>query len=156
MSKAVQDFVDLLRALSARNAKFLVVGGYALGQHGHPRATGDLDIWVEASPENAPRVHHALAEFGAPIRDLSVDELASPGIVFQMGAAPYRIDILTELSGIDFATAWARRVTGRIGDEPCPVIGIEDLIRNKRATGRPKDVLDAQVLESLTAGHRRS
>lgn len=156
MSRAVQDFVDLLRVLSARNARFLVVGGYALGQHGHPRATGDLDIWVEASPENARRVHGALAEFGAPIRDLSVDELAAPGIVFQMGAAPYRIDILTEISGVDFASAWTRRVTGRIGDEPCPVIGIEDLICNKRATGRPKDVLDAEVLEALAGRQRRS
>lgn len=149
MSKLAPDFIDLLRELSVRDARFLVVGGYALGQHGRPRATGDLDIWVEPSPANAARVHRALADFGAPLGDLTVEELSAPGIVFQMGSPPYRIDILTEISGVDFETAWARRLEGRFGDETWPVIGLEDLIRNKRATGRAKDLLDAEALERI-------
>jgi hypothetical protein len=149
MSKLAPDFIDLLRELSVREARFLVVGGYALGQHGRPRATGDLDIWVEASSTNALRVHRALAEFGAPLGDLTIEELSTPGIVFQMGAPPYRIDILTEISGVDFETAWTRRMEGRFGDESWPVIGLEDLIRNKRATGRAKDLLDAEALERV-------
>src|SRR5215510_5785228 len=96
------DFVDLLRAFNAADVRFLVVGAYALALHGRPRATGDLDVWIEATPENAPRVMGALAAFGAPLAQLSVDDFAREGIVYQLGVEPRRIDILTKLTGLSF------------------------------------------------------
>ncbi|HEX2571488.1 MAG TPA: hypothetical protein VH877_18150 [Polyangia bacterium] len=94
-----QDFLDLLRALCAADARFLVVGAYAVSYHSEPRTTGALDIWVEPTPENAGRVYQALAAFGAPLDELAVADLATPNIVFQMGVAPRRIDILTSSRG---------------------------------------------------------
>jgi len=141
------DFADLLRALSGADARYLIVGGYALGPHGVLRTTGDLDVWVEATLENAARVHAALAAFGAPLRDLSVQDLATPAIGFQMGVPPRRIDILTSVSGVEFGAAWPRRITVTVGGLSIPVIGREDLIANKRASGRPKDLLDVEALE---------
>lgn len=141
------DFVEMLSELSAAGAEFLVVGAHALASHGLPRATGDLDIWVRADDENAPRVLEALRRFGAPLFDLSLEDLSRPGTVFQIGTAPARIDILTGLSGLSFEEAWPRRTAVRIGELSVGVIGREDLIRNKRATGRPQDLVDADRLE---------
>ncbi len=141
-----QDFRDLLRALSAADARFLVVGAYAVSFHAEPRTTGDLDIWVEATPENAVRVHTALESFGAPLAELTVDDLATPGIVFQMGLPPRRIDILTSITGVDFADAWPARVAARYGDVDFSIIGRDALIANKRALARPKDLLDVDLL----------
>jgi hypothetical protein len=141
-----QDFLDLLQSFAARDVRFLIVGAYALGLHGRPRATGDLDIWVEASPENALRVFAALAEFGAPLTEVSVDDFSRPGIVFQMGLPPARIDILTGLSGVAFEAAWPHRVMAPFGPADAPFIGREAFVTNKRATGRAKDLGD---LESL-------
>src|SRR5690606_19854940 len=104
------DFLDLLSALSAANARFLIVGAYAVGVHGRPRATKDLDVWVEASPENAARVMDALRRFGAPLSELSEQDLATPGTGFMMGVPPRRIDVLTQISGVEFSEAWPRRV----------------------------------------------
>ncbi len=140
------DFADLLRALSARRARFLVVGAFAVTVHAEPRATGDIDLWVEPTPENAARVLAALRDFGAPLRNLSAEDLARRGTVFQMGVAPVRIDILTEIDGVTFESAWRSRVFARFGDVRTPVIGRAALIRNKLATGRPKDVLDVESL----------
>src|SRR3954469_3910962 len=100
------DFLDLLRALLGVEARFLVVGAYAVGVHGRPRATKDLDIWIESSAANAKRVIAALREFGAPLGDLSTDDLSKPGKGFKMGQPPRRIDILTEISGVSFRDAW--------------------------------------------------
>jgi len=141
------DFLDLLRALSDAEARFLVVGAYAVSFHSEPRATGDLDLWVDATPDNAPRVFAALAAFGAPLQDLTIEDLSQPGIVFQMGVAPRRIDILTSITGVLFGEAWPERVEGRYGDVRLPVLGRDALLRNKRALGRPKDLLDVEVLE---------
>jgi len=141
------DFVEMLSELSASGADFLVVGAHALAAHGHPRATGDLDVWVRADPENAPRVLEALRRFGAPLFDLSVEDLSRPGTVFQIGTAPARIDILTGVSGLTFEQAWPRRTTVKLGELSVGVIGREDLIRNKRATGRPQVLVDAAALE---------
>src|SRR5574339_875662 len=107
------DFVDLLRAFADAEVRYLVVGAYALAHHGRPRATGDLDIWVDASPSNAPRVMRALAAFGAPMNEITEDDFAQPGVVFQIGVPPGRIDVLTELSGVTFAEAWPEREPGR-------------------------------------------
>ena len=141
-----QDFLDLLRALSAHDVRFLIVGAYALAIHGRPRATGDLDVWIDATPDNAARLIAALAEFGAPTRELTTADFSIPGIVYQMGLPPYRIDILTELTGIRFAEAWPHRMRAPFGDLETDYIGREAFIRNKRATGRAKDLGDVEGL----------
>jgi hypothetical protein len=138
------DFVELLRALSAADVRFLIVGAYALALHGKPRATGDLDVWIDATPHNAPRVMRALASFGAPLTDVSVDDFSRPGVTYQIGVAPGRIDILTELTGITFDEAWPDRMRRSFGDVDVDFIGRAAFIRNKRATGRAKDLGDIE------------
>ena len=142
-----QDFVDLLRAFVDADVRFLVVGAYALALHGRPRGTGDLDVWVEAIPENAVRVMQALAAFGAPLADISVTDFSGPGVTYQMGVDPGRIDVLTDLTGLTFAEAWPGRVRHQFGDVDVDFIGRESFIRNKRATGRPKDLVDVDGLD---------
>jgi hypothetical protein len=141
------DFVDLLRAFVAHDVRFLVVGAYALALHGRPRATGDLDVWVEATPENAPRVVRALRAFGAPMRDIYEADFATPAAVVQLGVAPCRIDILTDLTGLTFADAWPDRVRCPFGGVDVDFIGREAFIRNKRATGRARDLADIEGIE---------
>ena len=141
-----QDFVDLLRAFAAADVRFLIVGAYALAHHGRPRATGDLDLWVDATPANAPRVMRALQAFGAPLQDVVERDFSQPGIVFQLGVSPARIDILTELTGLTFAEAWPTRESGRFGDLTVDFIGRDAFRRNKRATGRAKDLGDIDGL----------
>lgn len=142
-----QDFIDLLRAFVAAEVRFLIVGAYALAIHGRPRATGDLDVWVEATPANAPRVMRALAEFGAPLADLSEADLRRPGITYQIGVPPGRIDILTDLSGLTFVEAWTDRLRRPFGELDVDFIGRASFIRNKRATGRAKDLGDIEGME---------
>jgi hypothetical protein len=141
-----QDFVDLLREFGAADVRFLIVGAYALAVHGRPRATGDLDVWVETSPQNAARVFRALRTFGAPLDDVSETDFAREGIVYQIGLPPGRIDILTSLSGLTFADAWPGRVRARFGDIDADFIGLDAFIRNKKATGRAKDLGDIEGL----------
>src|SRR5437867_7963755 len=105
-----RDFVEMLCALSETGAEFIIVGAHALAAHGHPRATGDLDIWVRPSPENAPRVWQALAKFGAPLGELTLQDLQTPDVVFQIGVVPCRIDLLTSISGVAFEDGWANRL----------------------------------------------
>ena len=143
------DFRDLFAALNDAGARYLVVGGHALAFHAVPRFTKDLDVWVEPTPDNAGRVMSALVAFGAPLSDLSMDDLASTGNVYQIGVPPNRIDILTEVEGTTFQEAWSRRIGGTYGGITVQVIGINDLIINKRAVGRPQDLVDAELLESL-------
>lgn len=140
------DFVDLLRAFGAADVRFLIVGAYALAHHGRPRATGDLDVWVDATPANAPRVIRALAAFGAPLTDVTEHDFARPGVVVQIGVPPGRIDILTELTGLTFAEAWPDREAGRFGELEVDFLGREAFVRNKRATGRLKDLGDIEGL----------
>jgi hypothetical protein len=144
-----EDFLDLLSALSAAEARFLVVGGYAVGVHGRPRATKDLDVWVEASEENASKVIAALRAFGAPLGDLTERDLATPGTGFKMGEPPARIDILTQIEGVRFEQAWPRRIEASFGPVRCPVIGRDDLLANKRAAARAQDLADVAALERL-------
>ena len=142
-----QDFVDLLRAFIAADVRFLIVGAYALALHGRPRATGDLDVWVDATPRNAECVVRALAAFGAPLAEISTADFASEGVTYQIGVPPGRIDILTELTGLRFADAWADRVRKPFGEVDVDFIGRAAFIRNKRATGRPKDLGDIEGME---------
>jgi hypothetical protein len=143
------NFVEMLRELSATGADFLIVGGHALSAHGYVRATMDFDIWIRPTPENAPRVYQAVVRFGAPLHGLTVEDLATPGLIYQIGVKPERIDILTALSGVDFQKAWERRIQAVVDGSDYNVIGREDLIANKRASGRPIDLLDADTLERL-------
>jgi hypothetical protein len=141
-----RDFVEMLSALSAAGARFLIVGAHALAAHGAPRATGDLDIWIGASPDNAARVLDALRNFGAALFDLTLDDLSKPETVLQIGLPPSRIDIMSSISGVAFDHAWPRRLEIRIGDLDVGVIGREDFIANKTASGRPKDLMDLTLL----------
>jgi hypothetical protein len=142
------DFRDMLSALSDAGADFLVVGAYAMAAHGFPRATGDLDLWVRPTRENAQRVWEALAQFGAPKSQLRVEDFCTPEIVYQIGVAPRRIDILTSVSGVDFEVAWLNRLSIELEGLRIPVIGRQELLANKRASGRPKDLADAETLDS--------
>jgi hypothetical protein len=140
------DFDEMLSALSEAGAEYLIVGAHALAAHGLPRATGDLDIWIRPSQENAGRVLAALRVFGAPLFDLTQEDLARPGTVFQIGVVPCRIDILTEITGVTFDEAWPRRAIFTIEGRPLPFLGRGELERNKRAAGRPKDLADLAAL----------
>jgi hypothetical protein len=140
-------FVDLLRAFIEAEVRFLVVGAYALALHGRPRATGDLDLWVDATPENAARVIRALETFGAPLQEISAEDFSREGVTYQLGVAPGRIDLLTQLTGLTFAEAWHDRIRRPFGEVEVDFIGRTSFIRNKRATGRPTDLADIEGLE---------
>jgi hypothetical protein len=142
-----QDFKDLFVELNANGVEFLVVGAHALAAHGHVRATKDLDIWVRPDRENAVRIISALRTFGAPTHSVTEDDFASPGITFQIGVEPLRIDIITGVDGLTFEPAWQNRVASEYGGEPVFVVSREDLIRNKRASARPQDLADIAALE---------
>ena len=142
------DFHDILFEFCAAQVEFLLVGAYALAAHGLPRATGDIDLWVRSSPENAVRVMTALARFGAPMAQVSASDFSTPGIVYQIGVAPHRVDILTEIDGVEFAEAWEARLEVQIEGMELSILGREHLVKNKRAAVRPKDLVDADWLES--------
>jgi hypothetical protein len=144
-----EDWSDALIALLSAGARFLVVGAHALAVHGVPRATQDLDVWVEPTDENAAKVWRALVAFGAPLGELGVtaEDFIRPETVVQIGLPPNRIDVLTQISGVqDFAGAWHDRVEHEVGDVLVPFVGRDTLIRNKRASGRLKDLADVEAL----------
>lgn len=145
------DFRDLLAALVSSEARFLVVGAHALAAHGVPRVTGDLDIWTESTARNADRVWNALTAFGAPMDDLNIrkSDLTTPNVVAQFGLPPYRIDILTSISGVTFEDAWNDRLEGHLFGVPVFFLGRITFIRNKRASGRPKDLRDIRSLDGI-------
>lgn len=147
------DFVDLLRSLIEAKVEFLIVGAHALAAHGLPRATGDLDILVRPTAANARRVIQALQNFGAPIvaHGIRPADFEVPDNVYQMGLPPRRIDLLTSISGVSFDEACAAKLLVSVEDLMLPVIGRRALVKNKRATGRPKDIVDADVLEAVDA-----
>ena len=142
------NFKDMLVALNDAEAEYLIVGAYAMAAHGCPRATGDIDFWVRATPENAARVWVALSSFGAPMFQISVDELSAPDVVFQIGVVPQRIDVMTSVSGVAFDDAWPDRLIANLDGVQADVIGREQLIENKLASGRPKDILDVDILRT--------
>jgi hypothetical protein len=143
-----QDFLDILSAFSEESVEYMVVGGYAMAFHGHVRATGDIDLWVRIAEENVDRIWRALRIFGAPMFDLVRDDLLSPGMVFQMGVVPNRIDIINRIDGVDFDEAWKEHKLVEIAGITVPVIGKNDLLLNKKAAGRPKDLNDVLWMES--------
>ncbi len=145
-----RDFRDLFAELNSARARYLVVGAHAVAFYCQPRFTKDLDVWVEATAENARAVFSALKAFGAPVGDLSVADLAKPGLIFQIGVAPNRIDIVTSIDGVIFSDAWKGKQDTSYGDQRIQVIGRNHLIVNKRAVGRPQDLLDVDMLEKST------
>lgn len=149
MTPASSDFRDIVRALSSERVRFLVVGGMAVVEHTEPRYTKDLDLWIEPSVENAERAHRALKKFGAPVQNLRVSDLTNPDLVYQIGVEPVRIDILMGLEGLDFAKCWKRRATTFWGKLEVPVLGVKDLLANKRRVGRPQDLADVERLRPL-------
>ncbi|MGQ0814821.1 MAG: hypothetical protein ACT4O1_10200 [Gemmatimonadota bacterium] len=143
------DYHDVLAALVRNDVRFLIVGAHALAAHGYPRATVDIDIWIDPGADNARRVWQALAEFGAPLADLGIAEsdFTRADIVAQFGLPPNRIDILTGVTGLDFERAWANRILAELEGVQVSVLGRADLITNKQATGREKDKFDVRGLE---------
>lgn len=148
------DWLDLLREMDRAGVRYLLVGAHAIAAHGIPRATRDIDFWIDPEEENAKRVWQALLRFGAPMSALGISErdVRTPGMVLQFGVMPNRIDLMTSLSGLDrFSDAWDRRVMTELGDVAVPVLSLEDLRASKRASGRKRDLLDLEMLDELDA-----
>jgi hypothetical protein len=147
-----EDYRDMLLALSGEKASFLLIGAFAMAVHGYPRATMDIDLWVQPTPHNAEAVLRSLRRFGAPTDDLTSDDLQKDGLIFQIGVAPRRIDIITSVSGLNFDDTFARSLTFDIDGIDVHVPTVDDIIRNKRASGRTRDLADAEALELLKGG----
>jgi len=143
------DFLDMVQALRDAGAEFMIVGAHAMAAHGVPRATGDLDILVRPTPDNAARVLSALRQFGAPIAAHGIRQLdfERPGNVYQIGLPPRRIDLLTQISGVSFEDAWHTRLMSKLGTHEVAFLGRDTLLKNKRAAGRDKDLVDVRLLE---------
>ncbi|MFM8537916.1 MAG: hypothetical protein ACKOES_07595 [Planctomycetaceae bacterium] len=143
-----RDFAEMLKLLAAENVEYLVVGGYAVAGHGVPRATGDINLWVRPTEENAARLWRALDRFGAPRSRLSPASFTQPDIVYQIGLPPNRIDFLTTIDGVDFDVAWPDHVRCAVGEVEFSILALAHLLENKRATGRPQDLADiARLLD---------
>ena len=140
------DFKDFLRLLNRHAVEYLLIGGYAVGYHGYPRVTQDMDLWVAIHPENAERLARVLREFGFDLPGLSPELFLNPKAIVRMGLPPMRIEICTHIDGVEFAGCYARRVADEIDGTPVSVIALEDLKANKRAAGRAKDLADLEHL----------
>ncbi|MCX6998486.1 MAG: hypothetical protein NTV49_15735 [Kiritimatiellaeota bacterium] len=149
-----KDYRDILQAFSDAGVDFLLVGAYALAAHGYPRATMDIDLWVKPSATNAAAVLRALRQFGAPLENISLADLLRNDTIFQIGVAPCRIDIITGATGLDYATARTHSIVTVVDGIKLSILSLDDLIINKRAAGRTKDLADAEVLETLKKAGR--
>ena len=143
--KVHEDFKDFIEALNKNNVEYVIVGAFALAFHGHPRATGDIDIWLKPTPQNAKAVLKALNDFGFSELDISEDDIVS-GKIIQLGYPPVRIDLITLMEGLTHEEIWEGRVSGTFGDQQVFYIGREAFIRNKKAMGRHKDLADLELL----------
>ncbi|HET8657830.1 MAG TPA: nucleotidyltransferase [Micromonosporaceae bacterium] len=142
-----RDFSEFIASCAAHSVRFLIVGGYAVAAHGHPRFTKDLDVWVWLDEQNADRLIAALEDFGFGSLGLAPADFLEEGVVVQLGYPPKRIDILTQIDGVQFDTCWERRVDVEIGGQRVPFISADDLVTNKKASGRPQDIADVAVIE---------
>lgn len=149
-----EDFLDMIQALTVARADFIVVGAHAMAAHGVPRATGDLDLFVRPSAENAERVLQALRAFGAPVdaHGVTQADFEQPGNVYQIGLPPRRIDLMTKISGVSFDDAWKSRLISSLGGHSVAVLGRDALLQNKRAAARDKDLVDVRLLEKQGTG----
>jgi len=141
-------FKELLKSFNEHQVKYLIVGAYAVMKYTEPRYTKDLDIWVEPTDENASHVYKALAEFGAPMSSVKLEDFMNVDLIYQIGVAPHRIDILMGVKGLDFASAWERRLEAALEDVPMSIVCKEDLLVSKEAAGRPQDLIDAAALRT--------
>jgi len=146
-----KDFKEFLKSLNSNRVEYLLIGGYAAGVYGYIRATSDMDVWVNISPENAARIDRALREFGFAATPLTVDLFLTRNNVVRMGVPPIRIEILTSISGVEFEACYAEKETVQIEEIVVPVISLVRLRENKAASGRPKDLAD---LDNLPAKPR--
>jgi hypothetical protein len=144
-----QDFKDLFRVFNEYKVRYLVVGAYAVIYYAEPIYTKDLDIWVEPSLENARLVWKALTAFGAPLEEVTLEDLCNPELVYQIGMAPNRIDIMMNIPGVEFSSAYERKVESTYGEESIKIIAIDDLIKAKRTVDREQDRLDVKSLEQV-------
>ncbi len=144
-----KDFKEFIELLNKNKVKYLVVGGFAFAYHAKPRFTKDIDFFVEVSEENSIRIIDTLSQFGFGKINLDKGDFLEPDQIIQFGNPPMRIDIITTISGLDFKTAWENRVEGRYGDVPCFFISKDNLIRNKKASGRRQDLADVELLERM-------
>lgn len=140
------DLRAFLACLNAEGVRYLVVGGYAVAAHGHPRYTKDLDVWLDASPANAERLLGALDRFGFTGLGLQASDFTTPGSIVQLGYPPQRIDLLTTADGVDFETCHATRCDLELDDLSIPFIDLANLRKNKQASGRPRDLADLDDL----------
>jgi hypothetical protein len=143
--KVHEDFKDFIEALNKNNVEYVIVGAFALAFHGHPRATGDIDIWLRPTPQNANAVLKALNDFGFGELDISEDDILS-GKIIQLGHPPVRIDLITLMEGVTHEEIWDGRLSGTFGDQEVFYIGRDAFIRNKKAIGRHKDLADVELL----------
>lgn len=142
-----KDYREMLQSLLKNEVEFLVVGAYAMGAQGYPRATGDFDVWVKASVINSKKILKALADFGAPVSNISEKTFAEEGVIFQIGVIPRRIDVITHIDGVNFKDAYAAKLVVEMDDLKIPFLSKENIIKNKLASGRPKDRLDVEYLK---------
>ncbi len=149
-----EDFKEFVALLNSNQVEYLIVGGYALAAYGHPRYTGDLDFWIGTDPSNAKRVLSALEQFGFGALGIGVEDLTTPDRVIQMGFPPRRIDLLTCIDGVEFASAFARRVTVDVDSQKLDFISLDDFKTNKRTTGRHKDLADLDALNGASPNPR--
>jgi predicted nucleotidyltransferase len=140
------DFKDFLRLLNAKSVEYLLVGGYAVGYHGYPRATADMDVWIARKPENAQRVTEALRSFGFDLPDLKPDLFLDENRIVRLGLPPLRIEVITSASGVTFEECYLKRIRAEIDGISVNIIGREQLLANKRAAGRHKDLDDIEHL----------
>ena len=149
MVKLTKDSREFIESLHSNGVDYLIVGGHAVAFHGYPRFTGDLDIWVRADPENAERLARVFAAFGFAETAALTAIFSEPGSMLQLGLPPNRIDVLSRISGIEFAEAWVGRITANLDGLSVTLIGAEELLRNKRASGRPKDLADVDEITKI-------
>lgn len=142
-----QDFKEFIASLNENKVRYLVIGGYAVAFHGHPRYTKDLDVWIDRTPQNAARVVKALAQFGFASLGLKTDDFLAPDQIIQLGNPPNRIDVLTTLAGVDFATCYRARVRVKVDEIAVNFIDLKNLKKNKRAVGRLQDLADVENLK---------
>ena len=143
-----QDFLELLRVFAKHRVRYALIGGYAVGIHAEPRYTKDLDILISANPKNAARVLKALTEFGAPVDNLSIEDLSKPGLLYVFGIPPLRVDILNRIKGVDGEGVVRRAKKVKIGNTFLKVVTVEDLIKLKKLAGRKQDLADIEKLRS--------
>lgn len=142
-----QDFREFIQSLNDNDVRYLVVGGYAVALHGHPRYTKDIDVWIEMSPENATRMIKALEQFGFGMLGLKEADFLTPDQVIQLGQPPNRIDLLVTLSGVEFEPCYRSRIGVELDGMLVNLINLEDLKKNKKASGRHQDLADVENLE---------